>query len=306
MDQNLPATFRYGSVGDAGEWRLVLQAYDADDVETALRMANRLGVGATAGYEGLIRLIEAEALTRQRGERSNVNGWLEIEHIPEETVGGVELGPVALESCEEVACRFGYKPLARTLITILSIEADAPWAVARFGYMTPKNEYSKVCVPHSAAHSSVAFREVVSHEYAHVVVRELTDGKAPRWLNEAVAMLAERSSDLRLRRSFARGSAAWRTPRQLEELHGARRQGEPHPAETWQAYQQSAWIARYLVEHGGEPRIGQLLRGFANNSNWSELKMRVTGQTHADEALREVYGFGEEDLFRRTLDWLRS
>jgi hypothetical protein len=34
--------------------------------------------------------------------------------------------------------------------------------------------------------------------------------------------------------------------------------------------------------------------------------MNLTGQTPADEALRQVYGFGEQDLFTKTLTWLKA
>jgi hypothetical protein len=114
-------------------------------------------------------------------------------------------------------------------------------------------------------------------------------------------MLAERSSDLRVRRAFGSGQAPWLGVRELEVAHSGQRQGEPHPAQTWLAYQQSAWLVRYLVSLGGEAKIGDLLRAFANNSAWSEIKMRLTGQSAADEALREVYGFGEKELFERTI-----
>jgi hypothetical protein len=134
----------------------------------------------------------------------------------------------------------------------------------------------------------------------------MAQGRVPTWLNEGLAMLAERSSDLRVRRAFGSGAAPWLSPRELEAAHHGQRQGEPHPAQTWLAYQQSAWLVRYLVTVAGEKSVSKLLVAFTDNSVWEELKMRLTSQTYADEALREVYGFGEKELFEKTLGWLRA
>jgi hypothetical protein len=300
------STTRYGSVGDYGEWQAAIEEYYWDRLEPAYDLAVALGVGVTGAYEGWFRMIEAETVTRRQSEMREVNDWLSLERIPHEAHDADEMARLAVDACEDVAERFGFEERPKTLVTVLSEEADAPWAVGRFGYMMDKYPYDKVCVPHNSVGTTHGFQEVVAHEYAHVVVLNVTQGRAPHWLNEAIAMLAERSSDLRLRQAFASGQADWLSPRELENVHTARRQGEPHPARTWRAYQQSAWIGRYLVSLRGEKGIGELLNGFSNNSAWTELKMRVTGQPAADEALREVYGLGEEETFAKALAWLRA
>ncbi|AIE88010.1 hypothetical protein OP10G_4642 [Fimbriimonas ginsengisoli Gsoil 348] len=265
-------------------------------------MAIRLGVGATGAYEGWYRLIEAETVTRRQSEEIAVNDWLTLES----SAHSHELAHLTVEACENVARRFGFANRPKTMVTLLAEETDAPWAVGRFGYMMDKYPYDKICIPAGAAASFHGFQEVVSHEYAHVGVLDVTQGRAPHWLNEAVAMLAEQSSDLRMRRAFASGEARWLSPRGLELVHTARRQGEPHPAKTWRAYQQSAWIGRYLVSLKGEEGIGELLRAFSDNSIWTEIKMRVTNQPPADEALRQVYGMSEQAVFDQALAWIQG
>lgn len=301
---------RYAPVGDHGDWRTAIEEYYWDRLDTAYGFAQEIGVGFGGGYEGWYRTIEAEAITREQGDQEALNDWLTVEVVPHELGhGGLarhEVHEVVGETCEEVACRFGFATGAKTLVTVLAQETDAPWAVGRYGYMMDKYPYDKICIPLVSTRSAHGLSEVVSHEYAHVLVQSTTEGRSPKWLHEAIAMLAERSSDYRLRSAFAHGDAAWLWPHDLEITHSRNRQGEPDRERTWQAYQQSAWLGRYLVEQKGEAGIGDLLRGFANNSTWTELKMRVTGQTSADEALREVYGFGENELFERTLGWLRG
>lgn len=300
------ASARYGTIGDQGEWKTAIDHYYWDRLEQAHALAIGLGVGSLAGYEGLYRMIESELATREQAEIRPLSDWLDLEWISAETHGSVDLGEVILRSCNEVADRFGYRERAKTLVSILASEADAPWAVARFGYMVDKYPYDKVCIPNNRIYAEAALHEVVAHEFAHVIVLNMAQGRVPKWLNEGIAMLAERSSDLRIRRGFAEGHLPWLSLRELEIAHSAPRQGEPHPERTWFAYQQSAWLVRYLVSIGGEAKIGEMLRAFADHSAWIEIRMRLTGQSPADEALHEVYGFGEKELFERTIAWLRN
>jgi len=303
-------TVRYGSVGDNGEWKAAVEEYHWDRLDSALKLAIALGVGVNGAYEGWYRTIEAEALTRQKSHQEALTDWLTLELIPHEIghggLGHQEISHLALEACADVSRRFGFGGTPKTLITILAAETDAPWAVGRYGYMMDKYPYDKICIPLVSTHSAHGFSEVVSHEFAHVLVLTATDGKAPKWLHEGVAMLAERSSDLRLRWAFAREEAPWLSPHELEITHSRNRQGEPDRERTWRAYQQSAWLTRYLVSLKGEEGVGRLLTEFANSSIWSEIKMRLTSQSPADEALREIYGFGESELFAKALVWLRT
>jgi len=303
-------TVRYGSVGDNGEWKAAIEEYHWDRLDSALQLAIALGVGVNGAYEGWYRTIEAEAITRQQASKDKLSDWLTLELIPHEVghggLGHIQIQEIARDACEDVSRRFGFSGEPKTLITILAAETDAPWAVGRYGYMMDKYPYDKICVPLASTHMAHSFAEVVSHEFAHVLVLNATDGKAPKWLHEGVAMLAERSSDLRLRRAFASGEAAWLSPHALEITHSRNRQGEPDRERTWRAYQQSAWLARYLVSLKGEEGIGQLLKEFANSTIWSEIKMRLTNQSATDEALREIFGFGENELFAKALVWLRT
>jgi hypothetical protein len=52
----------------------------------------------------------------------------------------------------------------------------------------------------------------------------------------------------------------------------------------------------------GKAKLGQLLDAFTDNTLLTDLKMRVTGQSPADEALKQVYGLGERELFAAVLN----
>jgi hypothetical protein len=299
------ATSRYGALGDNMEWRAAIEHYHWDRVEEAQKLAIELGVGASAGYEGWYRLIEAEAETRGRAEVRRLTEWLELETIPEETTHAEDLAERVIEACDGIAERLGWTHGPQTRVSVLSAEADAPWAIGRYGYMADKYPYDKICVPQQAVDSPARLRATVAHEYAHVITLNGAEGKVPTWLDEGIAMLAEPNPDLIVRRAFADGRAPWLEPDELDRAFHAERRGGENSQRIYLAYQQSAWIGRFLASQGGEARIADLLHGFANNSVLTEVKMRVTGQHPADEALREVYGMSEKEAFAEALDWIK-
>ncbi|MGV3617119.1 MAG: peptidase MA family metallohydrolase [Fimbriimonas sp.] len=298
-------TSRYGSLGDHTEWRTAIEHYHWDRVAEAHQMANELGLGASGGYGGWYRLIEAEATTRYRSEVRKLADWLELEWIPTGGDEGEDLGQEVLEACDGIATRLGWTHGPLTRVAILSAEVDAPWAIGRYGYMADKYPYDKICVPARVVNSPSELRATVAHEYAHVIVLNGAIGRAPTWLDEAIAMLAEPNPDLQARSAFSDGQADWLGPDELDmAFHAERRDGE-NSRRVYFAYQQAAWIGRFLVSCCGEARIAELLNGFANNSTWTELKMRATGQHPADEALREVFAMSEREVFAAALEWIR-
>lgn len=299
------ATSRYGTLGDHMEWRTAIEEYHWDRVDNAYRLVSTLGVGKEAGYEGWYRLIEAEAETRARAEVRRLTDWLELETIPEETEHAEDLPDRVLEACDGIAERLGWKHSPATRVSVLTAEADAPWAIGRYGYMADKYPYDKICVPLRALSDAAELRSTVAHEYAHVIALNGAEGKVPTWLDEAIAMLAEPNPDLVARRAFVEGHADWLWPEDLDRAFHAERRGGENSRRVYFAYQQSAWLGRFLVSLCGEARIGELLHGFANNSAWTEVKMRVTGQSPADEALREVFGMSEHEVFSEALEWIK-
>jgi len=302
--QGMSASF--GMAGDWGEWKAAAEHYYWDRLEEAFALCEGLGVGTGARSESFFRTVEAETTTRRQSKLVSPSDWLTVEWIPHECEGSVDIPTVVEQTCHQIADRFGYTERAPTMVSVLTVDSDAPWAAARFGYMVDKYPYDKICIPNNRVYSETGLSEVVAHEYAHVVVLNVAQGKVPKWLNEGIAMLAEHSSDLRARRALGSGQVPWLSAHDLELAHSRERQGEPNPAETWMAYQRSAWLVRYLVDLKGESSIGQLLAAFGDNSFVQEVKMRLTGQTSSDEALRQVYGFGEKELFAQTLDWLKG
>lgn len=295
---------RYGTVGDHFEWQAAIALYDQDRVVEARDLALRLGTGATGAMTGWFRLFEAEAEARERSEVVSLADWLDLEFAREDVGDLNDLRAEILAAMDEMAARLGWSHGPKVRISILGPDADAPWAIGRYGYMVPKADYDKICLPsHVLGHSS-ALKITLQHEYAHVIVRQGSQGKAPDWLDEGIAMLAEPRIDPAVVAAFANGRHPWLSPTELNQaFHAERRNGE-NSVRVHMAYMQAALLVRYVVGQCQELRVARLLEGFVNNPNWQELWMRVTGQPYADEALREVYGIGESELFDLVLSTL--
>jgi len=297
---------RYGDVGTHGEWEIAIEHYHWERLEPAYQLAVELGVGTTAAYGSWFRLIEGETLTRRQSATTEAAPWLEVEVIESQVPHRDAVVAVIREACDSIADRLGWTHGPETLASVLTSEADAPWAIGRYGYMIDKYPVDKICLPQHATADPDDLAEVVAHEYAHVIVLNAAQGRAPIWLNEGVAMLAENELDARAVRAMASGEVEWKTPEALDEAHNAERRGGENSERVWLAYQQSALLGRFLASIEGERKIGDLLRAFADNSNWTELKMRVSGQSPADEALKQTFGLSERETFAQALEWVRE
>lgn len=287
-------------------WKVADEAYLWDRVEEAFDEIEDSGIGERSVSLSYFRMIEAEAITRRASDVHPVTEWLELELIPDELgmdLDAVSLGTEVLASCTEVGRRLGYDFAAKTRVAFLAAEADAPWATAPYGYCVDKHPYEKICLPHHLLGRPKERWYAVAHEYAHVVSINLSQGHAPNWLGEAVSVLSERQFDPRAERLFAEGRWPWREPEKLEGMFDVTH-GDPDIV--WRAYQQAGLIGRYLAETIGEKGLGDLLRAIGSERLVTQLIGRLLGRTRTDHALRRSCGFGERELFARTLGWIRA
>ncbi len=283
---------------------MAIEAYYQDHVEESLALATELGV-SNPNHEWWYRRIEAEAVTRQQSTVVPVDELISLEYVPHEVHHSERIIAEIAKASSEVRTRFGWSEGAKVMVSVLAEETDAPWTVGRAGYMMDKYPYDKICLPRNATHASEEFERVVRHEYAHVMVLILSEGKATTYLHEAVTMIAENTVRPEDWHGFVTGREPWLPPLELTNAFNDLHDPSRFHARSL-AYSQSAALGFYLSSIGGETKIGNLLRGFGDNSNWTEIKMAVTSQSAADEALREVYGFGETDLFSQAHEWLKS
>lgn len=291
--------------GETAIWRAAMEMYYRDQVAESFDMVSRQGVGDTGTRLWLYRFIEAEAITRHRSEVHPVNDWLSLEWIPRETPLSLEeLTDAVLMACDDVAETLGWQHGAPTRVTILTEEAHAPWAVAPFGYCQDMYPYEKICVPHYSLRDPAEFHRVVAHEYTHVITLNLSEGKAPRWLHEALSVLVERPPDWRLSRVLQSEPNHWLSPIELESrLTLAYDPGDQFGRML--AYEQAGWIGRYLGSLGRPQLLGDLLRNHVSGSFWRLLAYQLAGRSATDAALKSTYDIGgAKDLFRRAKAFL--
>jgi len=112
-----------------------------------------------------------------------------------------------------------------------------------------------------------AMRGVLFHEYAHVVVFELTRGNCPLWLNEGIAEMFGRMQYNRTLPEFGRAVRAGKLVdfRKLEAGFG-----ELSTSAAALAYQQSYALVNYMVTTYGWHRVRQILSGLGNGLSIDE------------------------------------
>lgn len=288
---------------DRIDWQVALAHYDAERLEEAYESALEIGMGGHTQYLTWFRTIEAEALTAQRSRIRALGPNVDLELVEEEVGSRADLvAQLAADAIQNVGERFGYGHESKTKVSVLAAETDAPWLYGRYGYCTAKNAFYKICVPVALIGRLDELRRTLQHEYAHVVVGTLSQRRAPRWLEEAVAMQAEGGVSSGQARVFATGEEEWLRPIDLEgdlrELEDSR--------DKWLAYLQSGLVGGYLAQLKGEPSIGQLLRAFGQSGFWSELWARIRGRSIEDLPVRKVYRLSLEELFRQAHEWVRA
>lgn len=282
-------TSRYGSIGEAGEWREAIDAYYWDRMEQSYEIALNLGAGFGGAALDWYRMIEGEALTREAAKIEDVASKLTLEFDPADVSICDEHRNTIRQTCNTVGGRLGWDFDMDVRVTVLRQEIDAAWHGARFGYCIDKYPFDKICIPQRSAVRPSDLAEVVAHEFTHVITLNLTQDRIPHWLDEGVAMLMENSSPPL--------DKEWKGPIALNAAFEGDRREESGLTRATGAYAQSAHIVRHLHSIGGDENLAKLLRAFTNNSFWTEAKINLLGEPSVEEALHEVYGFGEHHLF---------
>lgn len=296
------ATELFGAFDASQErWDVALAAYDADQLDDAFAIAQELGTGYGSGNLGWFRSIEAEWITRQSARTVSISDWLTLEADPEHVEDLTVLGASIQQIIEEVATRFGMSQRPNVLACVLVPAAIAPWTEGKKGLCIAKNDFFKLLLPPEVASDAEERDAAVGHEAIHVVTHCLSEGRIARWLDEAIAMMVEGPLDERTRKDFADGTLEWLEADDLEaDFHSADEE------EVWLAYEQAAWIGRYLLAQGDSEKVGRLLKKLAPSGTWSEFRLRLMNERPEDAALKAVFGFDVATLFDRSLAFLRE
>ncbi len=292
-------------LSEAAHWEAALEHYQWDRLHEAFELVRGNGVGESGILLKHYRLIEAEYITRQKGVVRTVNDWLSIEFLPSELMGlESDLAARILAGCEEIAQRLDWKHTQLTRVAILAEETDADWATYPFGYCITKEPYEKICLPNYLLDDPDEFHRAVAHEYAHVISSLLSDANAPRWLEEAISVLAEGAIDDEISREFMNGTFRWLKPDELESVLESRGDETAELDPVLRAYQQSGWIGRYLHSVGSDIQIRNLLTECGNEQILTNLKLQLLGRDRVDGAMKSVYDLSLKQVFDNAFQYL--
>jgi tetratricopeptide (TPR) repeat protein len=115
----------------------------------------------------------------------------------------------------------------------------------------------RIRIPIRGIRQATDLRALLYHEYAHVIVRDLTGGRVPTWLNEGVAMLEQRTAMDGTVDSVRELATQGRLP-SLETLNGSFVGLQGPDASV--AYAVSYAATKYLVERWSLWDVHRLLR----------------------------------------------
>jgi hypothetical protein len=292
-----------GTPGEGRVWKEAMDAYYWDALAASYALVQSLGVGFQGRTLATYRLIEGEAITRAEGRFEKIDDHHTLELTAEVEAAREALVPFCRESIEIVSSRLGWDHAKDGWITVLSPEADVPWNGARAGYMMNKYPYDKICLPTTAIHAPERFSCVLRHEYAHIVILNRTLNRAPNWLQEGIAITMQGLEPRASMEPFRNG-ARWLDPIALNAAFELDRREESHHGQVSAAYDQAHLLVTHLGKLMGDVGFRALLGAFTNNSIWTEVKIAL-GEPSAEEALHEVYGFGQKELFQQAQSDLR-
>ena len=277
---------------DSPFWDAALEKYLEDDVEEAMALIRRKGIGVGGEYGRWFRVFEAEATTRSRSRVKSLGDEITLEFVPAEALSILDqLSRRMIVGCTKVAKRFQFSMDAPCRVAVLAEETDGPWAVSPYGYCIEKEPYYKICLPAYLLDDLEEAEMAVAHEFAHVICMELADGHAPRWLEEAISMLVEYGDDADDR------PENWLSPADLESLLQTPSDDELLEDRMWEAYQQCGVLGRYLQSIGGDKGIAELLVRHTDEGMFKNLKLAIQGKARVDAAVHEVYGISVDALF---------
>jgi tetratricopeptide (TPR) repeat protein len=280
---------------------LVLEA-DPDHVEALVHLAHLAWLDRR--LEEAVRLLgRARALRpadgdiRERAERAEREMQVEAAFSElESPVVRVRYGPAiaraaaerVLTLCEEarsrLSNRFRHWPETRVSVTLYA-PGELRSATGVHAWVAGLSD-GTIRLTVRDGTSPDALRATVSHEITHHLVRDLAP-RAPIWLHEGLAQLAEERSVAQAHARLRAGS-----PPRAADLD-ANVLAERDPQRVARFYDTALGFTAYLLELQGDAGMRRLLDG-------------LRSQGDAALVIREIHGASRDELFARWLDRLRA
>src|ERR1044072_3565283 len=262
-------------------WNAVFDLYRRDEVQPAVELLEKIGIGMYGDYSVPGDIIYLEAATSADSEIIRVTDHLEIEVIREQLQFDFDTFAKAIATEYPRVCDFFgvLTPPVDTLLTVLLEKAEIPTAALRDGYTTPKSSYGKICLPNSGSIDALVegFARCLLYQFGF----EASSGLSDLWLLEATNAL--RKPDL------AGGTVNFTEAEELDHAIANVGDGDEDLKRVWLARKACWIIGDYLLKIGPPDK---LIRCLADHRE--HIAGNATGHT-----LHKTYGmYGKEILCR--------
>ena len=227
--------------------------YDTGDLEGALE-AWRKALALEPANAELVALVDKtgrEALSEAAMGKETSSRFTITYDVSTESRLADEILDILESAYNQIGSDFGHYPETRTPVILYTRQ--------EFRQTTTGPDWSggiydgKIRLPIGGVKKITArIRGVLFHEYTHVVVRELTKGNCPTWLNEGLAVFEERKEFRPQERKDVRGELLPRSVLEGSFLSLGTK-------EAALAYQQSYAMVDYLVSVYGLHKIREIL-----------------------------------------------
>ena len=261
---------------------------EAGDLETALRVYDAALVRAPehpelkAGAESC--RTELGRLTRWPGDLGGETRLFFDGPVDEATAR------LALESAararERIGAALGVTPADRVTVVLVTSPAAAPPVAAVPEWSTSQFDGRVRMQVRPPVKDRAEFERMLTHEYAHAVLRTVAPSGVPAWLNEGFATWLEPGGLKRAERDLRAAGVLLPWPRLQESFASL------PPAAVTAAYAQSALGVAVMIGRAGIPAVLAMMRDLA------------AGET-LDSAMRSRIGLSIEEFQREFLASLR-
>ncbi len=257
--------------------RLALDRHDQSHALPLLEQAVAAGADQPGLADTIARLKRDAAAEADYHSLGSSHFVVKIEGREDTEAARVVLN--ALEDAyRRVGARFAYYPLERLEVVLYPDET--------FREVTGSPHWSggiydgRIKLPIGGlARGSERLMRTVRHEYAHAAIVTLSKGKAPVWLNEGLAQVAEETGDQgrtnRLRMAVADGNLL-----SLVDLEGGFTRFDRDQASL--AYSQAYFAAKYLLDQKGAYNTRRLLEAMATADGIDAAFRQALGMPYAD------------------------
>ncbi|MCC6767017.1 MAG: tetratricopeptide repeat protein [Deltaproteobacteria bacterium] len=257
--------------------RIHLDRHDQANALAMLREAVAAGADSPGLADTVARLERDAAAEADYHSLGSSHFVIKIEGREDSEAARTVLN--ALEDAyRRVGARFAYYPLERLEVVLYPDET--------FREVTGSPHWSggiydgRIKMPIGGlARGNERLARTVRHEYAHAAIVTLSKGKAPVWLNEGLAQVAEETDDAgrtnRLRMAVADGNLL-----ALGDLENGFTRFDRDQASL--AYSQAYFAAKYLLDHKGAYNVRRLLEAMATADGSDAAFKQALGMTYLD------------------------